>query len=331
MSPSPANHTATGFSLAGKKHPCCRQKGVALVLVLWVIVLLTVIAGAMAISQQAGVSMVSNTKQERQGRALAAAGIQFMTLQLEQRNRPAEEQAYRVDGQLRPWQFAGHTIWIGAMPDIGRVNLNLADEKLLAGLLLATGLDEEQMESIRDAILDWRDKDSDHRLAGAEDDAYEADGRPIGARDDVFQSVEELQQVLGVTPALYTQLAPMLTVHSKQSKVNPAYANIDVLYSIPGITAEEVQAYVAARLQALEQGLPVPAPEGPYGQYFSTGVGSVFRVFAEIDLESGGKVEAEVIMDSELRTKKGYKILERNYSPLQNFGRAMNFLAEETG
>ena len=39
-----------------------RQRGIALVLVLWVIVLLTVIAGAMAVSQRAGVSMVSNAR-----------------------------------------------------------------------------------------------------------------------------------------------------------------------------------------------------------------------------------------------------------------------------
>ncbi len=306
-----------------------RQRGVALVLVLWVIVLLTVIAGAMAVSQQAGVSMVSNTRQERQGRALAAAGIQFMTLQLEQRNRPLEEQRYPADGRLRPWQFAGHTIWIGAISDTGRINLNMADEQLLAGALQGSGLDEEQIESIRDAILDWRDKDSEHHLAGAEDDAYEAEGRPIGARDDVFQSVEELQQVLGVTPALYKQLAPRLTIHSMQRRVNPAFAYVDVLSAIPGITPAEVEAYLEARLQALEQGLPTPVPEGSYGRYFSRAVGPVFRVFAEVDVESGGKVEAEVIINANNRTTKGYKILERNYSPLINFGRVMNTAAEE--
>lgn len=327
---SRSRRSADGCLSRSNMHLYYRQRGVALVLVLWVIVLLTVIAGAMATSQQAGVSMVSNARQERQGRALAAAGIQFMALQLEQRNRPPEEQRYRVDGQLRSWQFAGQTIWIGAMPDTGRINLNMADEKLLAGALLATGLEEEQMEAIRDAILDWRDKDSEHHLAGAEDDAYEAEGRPIGARDDVFQSVEELQQVLGITPALYKQLAPRLTVHSMQRTVNPAFAYADVLSSIPGITPEEVEAYLAVRLQALEQGLPVPAPEGPFAQYFSTAVGPVFRIFAEIDLKSGGKVEAEVIMNAELRTTKGYKILERNYSPLINFGRTQNVAAEET-
>ena len=308
-----------------------RQRGVALVLVLWVMVLLTVIAGAMATSQQAGVSMVSNTRQERQGRALAAAGIQFMALQLEQRNRPPEEQLYKADGQLRPWQFAGQTVWIGALSDTGRINLNLADEKLLLGVLLEAGLEEKEAESIRDAILDWRDKDSEHRLAGAEDDAYEAEGRPIGARDDVFQSVEELQQVLGVTPALYKQLAARLTVHSKQRTVNPEFAPVDVLLSIPGITREEVETYMAARQQALEQGLPVPVPEGPFRQFFSKANGPVFRVFAEVDMDGGGKVEAEVIMNADLRTKKGYTILERNYSPLISFGRAMPADAEEAG
>ncbi len=305
------------------------QQGVALVLVLWVILLLTVIAGAMATSQRSGVAMVSNAKQERQGRALAAAGIQFMTLQLGQRHKPKEEQLYPVDGQLRQWQFAGHTIWIGAMPDTGRINLNMADGKLLSGALLAAGLDEEQMEGVRDAILDWRDKNSERHLSGAEDDDYEAEGRPVGARDDVFQSVEELQQVLGITPALYKQLASQLTVHSMQSKVNPAFSAADVLNAIPGITPAEVEAYLAARRLALEQGLPVPDPEGPFGQFFSKAAGPVFRVFAEVDTKSGGKVEAEVIMNIDLRTTKGYKILERNYSPLTSLGRSMSVAMEE--
>lgn len=306
-----------------------RQQGVALVLVLWVLVLLTVIAGAMATTQNASVSMVSNTMQERQGRALAAAGIQFMTLQLDQRNKPVDEQEFPVDGRLHPWQFAGHTIWIGAMSDTGRINLNMADEQLLAAALVAAGLDEEQAQRIRDAVLDWRDKDSEHHLAGAEDDAYQSEGRPVGARDDLFQSVEELQQVLGITPALYKQLASRLTVHSKQRTVNPAFSSADVLNSIPGIDPAEVEDYLAARAQALDQGLPVPLPQGPFGQYFSNSVGPVFQVFAEVDMESGAKVEAEVIINTAQRTTKGYRILERNYSPLIHLGRTVNMAALE--
>jgi len=306
-----------------------RQQGVALVLVLWVVVLLTVIAGAMAVTQRAGVSMVGNTMQERQGRALAAAGIQYMTLQLGQRGKPVEEQAYPVDGQLHPWQFAGRTIWIGAMSDTGRINLNMADEQLLAGVLLAAGLDQEQAERIRDAILDWRDKDTEHHLAGAEDDAYQSEGRPVGARDDIFQSVEELQQVLGVTPALYKQLAPWLTVHSKQRTVNPAFSSADMLRAIPGIDPADVETYLAIRRQALDQGLSVPMPEGSFAQYLSNSVGPVFRVFAEVDMESGTKVEAEVIIDTSLKTTKGYRILQRNYSPLINLGRTTDLRAAE--
>jgi len=306
-----------------------RQQGVALVLVLWVVVLLTVIAGAMAVTQRAGVSMVGNTMQERQGRALAAAGIQYMTLQLGQRGKPVEEQAYPVDGQLHPWQFAGRTIWIGAMSDTGRINLNMADEQLLAGVLLAAGLDQEQAERIRDGILDWRDKDTEHHLAGAEDDAYQSEGRPVGARDDIFQSVEELQQVLGVTPALYKQLAPWLTVHSKQRTVNPAFSSADMLRAIPGIDPADVETYLAIRRQALDQGLSVPMPEGSFAQYLSNSVGPVFRVFAEVDMESGTKVEAEVIIDTSLKTTKGYRILQRNYSPLINLGRTTDLRAAE--
>ena len=48
--------------------------------------------------------------------------------------------------------------------------------------------------------------------AGFTDDEYEAAGRNYGAKDGPFDSVEELLQLLGMTPALYQRLAPALTV-----------------------------------------------------------------------------------------------------------------------
>lgn len=298
-----------------------KQKGIALVLVLWVLVLLTVIAGSMVMTQRSGAVMLGNIKQERQGRALVAAGINYMILKLEERNLPADQQEWPADGRLHPWVFDGHTVWIGAMPDSAHINLNMADERLLLNMLQSVGLAEDEATAIRDAIMDWRDGDSDHRLEGAEDDHYERDGRPLGARDANFLSVEELQQVLGVGPELYKKLQPLLTVHSRQRSVNPAFADSGVLLSVPGMTPESVEGYLAEREQALLQGTSVPLPVEGQESYYAKSAGSVYRVFAEIDSADGKTIEGEVILDLKARTQKGYQILEKNYSPLTTLGR----------
>ena len=70
-----------------------RQRGVVLILVLWVVVLLSVIAGAVTVTQTAGVSMVSNMKNHREGRALVDAGIRFMMLNIGVSKRVVEEES----------------------------------------------------------------------------------------------------------------------------------------------------------------------------------------------------------------------------------------------
>lgn len=300
------------------------QSGIALVLVLWVLVLLSVIAGSMVATQRAGLSMLSNIKDERQGRALVAAGINYMLLRLEKAQAPSEDNPFPVDGQLHPWEFAGETIWIGAMPESGRIDINLADDQMLLKLMTTAGLDEVEATAARDAILDWRDEDNARHAEGAEDDDYEAEGRVLGARDGPFLTIEELQQVMGITPQAYRALEPLISVHSGQKAVNPAVAADGVLLSVPGMTLDDLESYKLLREQALAQGLPVPSPVGAGAGYFATGQGNVYRVYAELDRPGDRQIQGEVVVDIQRRTTKGYVILEKRYTPLSTLGRVLS-------
>ena len=298
-----------------------RERGVALVLVLWVVVLLGVIAGAMSMTQRSGVAMTANQRLEREGRALAEAGLNFMMLQLANRNKPLQENPWPVDGRLHPWSFAGRRIWIGAAPESARIDLNQADERLLLGLLGSVGLDEEQATALRDAILDWRDADDGARPQGAEDDDYLAAGRPLGARDGPFLSVEELQQVQGVTASLYKKLAPMLTVDAGQRTVNPAFASRAVLAANPDLDPELIDQYLLERRQALEAGTPVPAP--PAGAaFFSNATGSRFRLFARVEMPGEVVVQGEAVINIQTRTAQGYAVARRNWGQISALGKA---------
>ena len=298
-----------------------REKGIALVLVLWVVVLLGVIAGAMSMTQRSGVAMVSNQKLEREGRALVDAGLNFMMLQLDNRNKPVEENAWPADGMLHPWSFAGHRIWIGAVPETARIDLNQADESLLLELLQSVGLEEERAIAVRDAILDWRDADDGTRPQGAEDDAYREARRPVGAGDGRFLSVEELQQVQGVSAGLYKKLAPLLTVNARQRTVNPAFASRAVLQAIPDLDPALLDQYLLERRQALQEGAPVPPP--PAGAaFFSNATGSRFRLFARVEMPGEVVVQGESVIDIQIRTNHGYPVLRRSWGTISALGTA---------
>ncbi|HDK38105.1 MAG TPA: hypothetical protein ENG92_03720 [Thiolapillus brandeum] len=306
--------------LTGRHGWSRQQQGIALVLVLWVVVLLSVIAGAMAMAQRTGVIMTGNIRQDREARALVDAGLNFMVLMLERRNQLGQDNRWPVDGRLHPWVFGKKNIWVAAMPENARIDLNLVDQSVLQSLLHSVGLEEEQAMAVRDAILDWRDTDDVVHEWGAEDPEYYADGRPIGARDTPFLSVEELQQVMGVSPDLYRKLALTLTVDARQSMVNPAFASREVLLAMPDATAEEVDAYLLERQQMLDQGLPVTAPTFGGGS-LRVRAGSRFRLFAEVDLLDGRKAQGMMVVGIESRTSKGYRVLQKHYGKFQSLGR----------
>ena len=61
----------------------------------------------------------------------------------------------------------------------------------------------------------------------------------------------ELARVLGMTPGLVARLADNLTIYSRQSGINPQTASREVLLSIPNVTPDAVDAYIALRNEAV--------------------------------------------------------------------------------
>ena len=293
------------------------ERGVALVLVLWVLVLLTVMAGSISLTQRSTLTMTINMKQERIGRALVDAGIEFMTMQLLKRQAPTPEEKWPADGLLREWQFNDNIVRIAATPETARIDLNMATSELLDGLLESAGVDEETVPNIRDAILDWRDPDPNHRLNGAEDDDYEEAGLAYGARDANFMTVDELRQVLGMTNEIYSSIAPALTVHSRQRTVDPTMASERVLKALPGMDDEKLANYIETRNQQREQDLPVPLPVGVNSRYVRKGNVTVYRIYAETKLADMGVIAGEAIVNIGRGNPRRYKVEQRSFSPTE--------------
>jgi general secretion pathway protein K len=262
-----------------------RQSGVALVLVLWAITLLAVIAGNFAFSMRNEAQIARNLTSTAQARAIADAGVQRAWLEL---SKPASDpQRWQADGSAHEMMFANASVRVVLADESGKIDLNAASDALLKGLFVSVGLSEEASTSLLDAVLDWRDTDKLKRLHGAEEDDYRAAGKNYVPSNAPFETVDELQRVLGLTQELYRKLAPALTVYSKQPGVNTAVASRAVLLAIPGVNPAVVDQYLAQRQSLLASGQKVPAFAGA-GVFASGSTGlSAVAVRSEARLPDG--------------------------------------------
>jgi general secretion pathway protein K len=198
-----------------------RQRGIVLVVVLWLVVLITVIGSSHARNMRIETTLAFNHVGTAKARALAEAGINRAIMELFVSN---TDTRWPLNGTARQIQLDSGRVNIAIRDASGLLDLNTADPAQLEAVLEAAGTEEATRLRLVDAILDWRDKDQLRRLHGAEDSDYRHAGLDWGSRDGLFASVDELRYVLGMTPELFEQLAPYLTVHSGQSDVNLKYA-----------------------------------------------------------------------------------------------------------
>ena len=237
-----------------------RARGAALMLVLWLIVLLAALVGAFALSARIeymqGRSLHAGVAAEQAARA----GLEYAMTRI---GDPDPLLQWRIDGTPQAWQFDGATVEVRIVDESGKVDLNGADATLLSALLRVVGAEPADADAIAAAILDWRDADDmTQPQGGAEDPQYAAAGLPWGAKDAPFETVAEVLQVLGMTPALYAALAPHLTVHTGLPMPDTRFASGPVLQAA-GIDPEPV---LAAREQPVspQDALFVGAGSGTY-------------------------------------------------------------------
>ena len=274
-----------------RSNPACEcSRGAALILVMWILVLLTVLIGTFAGSARIEAMQARQVRSASIARQAARGGVEYAVLRMLV---PDAAQRWVPDGRAYVYAIGAAKLEIRVLDESGKIDLNTASTQLLARLLLAVGADPTRASALASAIVDYRDEDHLLLPGGAEDSDYRAAGRPYGAKDAPYESVSELQRVLGMDFALYQKLAPVLTVYSG-GEPNPLFAQPLVLQAL-GYATDASDLFVNQR-ETWRPGTG-PPPVLPNGQAFIAQPGTgTYEIRSSAKLVDGTTMTLDAIV-----------------------------------
>ena len=175
----------------------CRQRGVALLLVLWVLAVLSTLLAALAATVQLQHRQARWQADYTQALFAAQAGLGLAVMALQARDPRAR---WVADGQPHATHFGATELAVSVRSERGKLDLNAAPVGDLRRLLLACGASPAISQTVAQALQRQRNGDTPLR------------------------TLEEFRELDGVSLALYRQVAPLLTVWSGQAQPDPALA-----------------------------------------------------------------------------------------------------------
>jgi len=242
------------------RHHRLNHDGIALLMVLWILAILSVIALTFSYMARTETISTISFKENLEEKFLAEAGIERGIAELFYRTHYRDQQiefegteVWKTDGTAYVSQLGNGFYTVSIVDDSGKVDINEASDVLLRNLFLNAGVEAGETEIIVDSILDWRDQDDLHRLNGAENGYYQSLPNPYQAKNGNFDTVEELILVRGMTyEILYGDgkkkgIFDLLTVHAETDTININSAPREVLMTIPGMTPEIADQLISIR------------------------------------------------------------------------------------
>ena len=246
MNATPAGHRARG------------EDGIALLVVLLTITLLTIVVVEFTQSAEVETHFAMSSRNALQAFYLARSGVNVGEALLAQdakiNHNESEEDIW--ERPLPPLPVGDGTVSLRVQDEARRLNLNMLSvgsvaqlnvrRSIFGHLFDVLGVDKR----ILAAIVDWIDADDEPSTdpPGAERAYYLGLTPPVVARNGPMLTMRELMQVRGMTPTLYARLEDFVTVLPPDTvKVNVNTAPAEVLSAIletlgadPGVVARVI-------------------------------------------------------------------------------------------
>ncbi|GEM_PF-4031851 len=218
--------------------PASRQKGSALLSVLWITVVLGFVGMALAANVRSEVESTRLLAESEQGYFLARAGIEAGLLRLT--TPPADPRQAEAEMTFRAYDFQFQTgaVHIDYVPASALYNVNVAPPGMLFALLQELGAPDAQARAIVEQLNQYRHPNKQRDAAALE-------------------SIDELLTLPAMTPELFygsfvagrrrPGVEDVLGVYGAGETVNVNYAHMELLAVLPGMSEAWARQFVALR------------------------------------------------------------------------------------
>jgi general secretion pathway protein K len=198
-----------------------RDRGFALLIVLWTLALLSLLISQLAASGRQAVRLASSMREQAVLQAVADGAIQEAGFHVA----AAGAAHWPANGAVRELRANGASVRLRIVNDAGKINPSIASLELLTALVHGCGIELPKATAIASAITAWRFPSGQSNYGA---DAYQRAGRTYAPPGQPFDSLGELGLVLGMTPELLACLFPHLSLY-RDSDPDPNSADPLVL------------------------------------------------------------------------------------------------------
>jgi len=196
------------------------RSGIALIIVMLVIVVLGLLAAGFAYSMKVETTLARNAGADDELELLARSGVELARYVLgQQLNIPSEASfdalnqkwaggpgstnELLADVSLEECKLGRGKFSVKIIDLERKINVNYANRLVLERAMDLLNVDSIDASTIVDSIEDWRDRNSNPQINGAESEYYLSLPKPYYAKDGPIDDLSELLLVRGVTPDHY--------------------------------------------------------------------------------------------------------------------------------
>ena len=303
------------------------DRGMVLMTVLWIVLVIAFISFSLAAAVRVEVGAMQDSFDGERAFFMAKSAAEVTFRSLKEPSTFNDSPVQRENG-VYIFPFDSGEARVHFESDAGLININAADDRLLASMFGSLALNELLRNQLVDSILDWRDVDDVPHLNGAEINDY---GQVIQGprrlpRNGGFESVDELLLVKYMTPEVFyghIEFDPSVNAHrripgvrdlvtlgSERGAIDVNQAPVDVLAALPKMNRDLAARMVLERtqkpfgsVQDIETRMP-QLQDSEAIEYMSTDAGPATSIVSVVTVRPSGASRTVRLIFSRTRKKQ---------------------------
>jgi len=270
-------------------QPENRESGFVLVAVLWILISLAGLAGALSVYLASTAQRLSLDDARLRSAALVSAGLELTAYQLS-----ASAKSLRPASGSFSFRLDHARISVTFRSEAARIDLNHASKQMLANLFVVLGARADDAREHADRIVGWRTPSEN--AADTERDLYRTAGADHMPRTAPFANIEELRLVLNLPPALVDRAMPFVTVFSGRREIDALEAAPEVVAALPGMTQDLLKTFLDQRAGLRRESRSMSSALGPARAGATLEAADAMRVWVTIAFDAGRRTATEAVI-----------------------------------